>query len=233
MRTETTSMTRAVLLAPALALLPAVARADVGSLGGVAMIALGVLAAIWVALTLLVFVLPRRSLSVGKRLAWAVLFLVSPVLLFSAVVLKEYVLDERVTYVSQVTRKPLFVAGAMFPPGSRADYEQEGRLFGHRRRTLQSIHAPQAVSLGGVRIDGLAYDASSRDEIHLELSEDQVIDGWHCVAGGGIGTTMDVTRQGASLRSCTLAAAREWQGRMVPAGSHVFRSGDGWDFIAP
>ncbi|KVU88628.1 hypothetical protein WK76_00560 [Burkholderia ubonensis] len=78
------------LLPIPLALSPVTCWADVGGIAGIVLIALWIFVAVWGVLTCIVYVLPRRYLSMDKRCALAVLFFVSPVLTMTLVALIEF-----------------------------------------------------------------------------------------------------------------------------------------------
>lgn len=77
-----------------LALVPAVCRADVGSLGHLVVTALAAFLAVWGALSLAVFLLLRRKKPAARRFGWAALFFLAPALLLAALTLLE-LLKER------------------------------------------------------------------------------------------------------------------------------------------
>lgn len=137
------------MLSLLLVLFPLTSRADVGSLGGVVVIAFTIFATLWAFLALIVFLSLGRKLSLRKRFGWATLFLLSPVLLLGVELLAEYASGEGITRKTEITREPLMMYGVTFPPGSQADYEQTGGFFGwHAQRTLQHIRSPHPVLLG-------------------------------------------------------------------------------------
>lgn len=234
---EAKKITKAASLAPIL--YPLTGRADVGSLGGLALTAFWIALAIWSGLTLGVFLLSHR-LKVVLRIVVTTLFFFSPVLWGGMILLREELFDEQTVQVKETTQGPLKVAGATFPAGSTVWYDQTGSVFDqhvlsgrHTRRALREIHSPQPVSWGDVRITGLKFDEGST-AIDVDLDGDQVIDGWSC-AVGGFGIDMGLTQDGPKLRSCWLSAPRQWHGRVVPAGANVSRVGDtdDWDWIPP
>ncbi|MDB5775188.1 MAG: hypothetical protein JWP38_1321 [Herbaspirillum sp.] len=212
-----------------LALFPPSSRADVGNLGGLVQVALTISGLVWVGLTVTVFVLLRRRLSAGKRVVGSVLFFFAPVLFVALASFKEYAFGEYTTEVTETTREPLAVAGTVFPAGSRAHYEQTGGFFGWRaQHTLLDIHSARPVWLGTIRIEALTLDRDS-DQLTLNLSGDQVLNGWLCA--GGEYTLMWTTPKGLQLDSCWLAASREWHGETVPAGTYVSRNGEEDDWL--
>jgi hypothetical protein len=201
-----------------LAFFPLTAQAEAGELGGLAVMAMEVFAVFWVASTLLLFLLPLRRLSVGKRFGFTALFFFSPAIWLALALLKDYAWGETATDKTVITTEPLTLYGATFPPGSEAEYEQTGGFFGwHAQRTLQNIHGPHPVLMGKLRIDGFIFIPANReDEIRVQLSAGETIDGWPC------GDTMvDLTPNGPVLKSCFLSAPRVWQGQSLPAGAYV------------
>jgi hypothetical protein len=199
--------------------------------------ALCIALAIWSGLALLVFLLLRRLNGV-LRLGATVLFFFSPVLLGAMTLLREELFDEQTVQVEESTRGPITVAGATFPPGSLATYEQTGSMFGqhvlsgrHTRRALLEIHSPSPVLWSEIRITGLKFSEGS-NVILFYLEGDQIIDGWSCAAAP-FGPELDPTPRGLRLRSCWLSAPRQWHGQLVPAGANVRRVGDtdDWDWI--
>ncbi|MGS0895425.1 hypothetical protein ACVBGC_23255 [Burkholderia stagnalis] len=200
------------------ALLPSIAHAEAGELGGIAMAALTFSSVVWVVLTLLVFLLLLRRLTPWKRFGLTLLFFFLPVLLLGGELLKEYAFGESTSNRTEITTKPMVVLGVTFPPGSRAEYEQTGGLFGWgATRTLETIHGPRPVLLGKVPIDGLIFiKESCCDQARAEVSAGTIVDGWPC------GDAMfDLTPAGPALRSCFLAAPLAWHGKQWPAGSYV------------
>jgi hypothetical protein len=69
-------MTRKMLPALVLALLPTVCYADVGDLGSIVVVVLDIFLAIWIGLSIMVFLINRRKVSVWKRLGLASLFFI-------------------------------------------------------------------------------------------------------------------------------------------------------------
>lgn len=209
-------------------LLPAICYADVGDVGRVAMFAIGIFLVMWGGLSIGVFLANRRQVSARKRFGLACLFFVSPAVCLMLVLGEEYAFGDSYTQVTETTGRPLVVAGITFPAGSRAHYEQKGGFFGwHAQRTLLDIHSPHAISLGDVHIDGLKLDPFSED-VTLDLSGDQTIEGWPCAAS--FGPIMSHAPSGFVLKSCWLTAPREWRGQLIPAGTNVTRSGTDWIF---
>lgn len=207
------------LTIPALLILfPTASYADVGSLGGIAMVAFTLSAGLWVVLTLLFGLFVCRRFSIRKRLGATILFFFLPVLTLAAALLKEYAFGESTRTVSGITEKPVVVSGVIFPPGSQAEYDQKGGFFGlGADRTLQAIHSPHPVLLGTVPIDGLIFiPETCCDQVRAEVSEHTIVDGWPCGE-----TTFDITPAGPALRSCFLAAAVNWRGKEYQAGSFV------------
>ncbi|NTX30502.1 hypothetical protein HT746_25865 [Burkholderia pyrrocinia] len=203
----------ALLLAP----FPSASHAEAGELGGIAMAAVTFSSAVWVVLTLAVFVWFFRRLPLLKRLACTVLFFCLPALLIGGMGLAEYALDGY-TDRPEVTAKPLVVLGVTFPPGSQANYNGAGGLFGWgAKRTLESIHGPRPVLLGNVPIDGLIFiPENCCDRARAEVSAGTIVNGWPC------GDAMfDLTPAGPALRSCFLAAPLTRHGKQWPAGSYV------------
>ncbi|WGS52075.1 hypothetical protein LFL96_28130 [Paraburkholderia sp. D15] len=224
-----TRIERTMLLTLALALFPVTSRADVGSLGGLAMFALEVGAVLWGVLTLLFFLLMRRRLTLGKRIACTVLFCFAPVLYVALLLLKSYAFGEFERDVTETTRKPVVVSGATFPPGSQAHYTETGGFLGlGADRTLLDIRSPKPVLLGSIRIDSMKVD-SGGDELTVDLSVEQTIDGWLCA--GGEYTVVYAEPTGISLYSCWLSQPREWRGKTVPAGTFVSRNGNTGDWL--
>ncbi|HEX7934055.1 MAG TPA: hypothetical protein VF573_13410 [Paraburkholderia sp.] len=229
----------AALPALILVLFPLTSRADVGSLGGVVLIAFWIALAIWSGLTLGVFLLFRRLKGV-LRIGVTAAFFLSPVLLGAVTLLKDELFDEHTVQVEESTQGPLTVAGATFPAGSVAKYEQTSSMFNqhilpgwHMRRALLEIHSRSPVLLDHVRITGLRFDEGSND-IYPDLDGDQIIDGWNCAAGP-FGPKLSLTAGDPQLRSCWLSASRQWHGQVVPAGANVSRVGDtgDWDWLPP
>ncbi|CAL8479616.1 hypothetical protein [Caballeronia sp. S22] len=220
-----------LLLALLLTLFPLSSRADVGNLGALAIPALSVAATVWALLTVFAFFLLRRRLTLAKRISASILLFFSPVLWLALIGLKGYAFGEFYSEVTETTHEPVSAASATFPPGSRAHYEQTGGFFGwHARRELLDIQNPQPVKLGDLRIDGLKLDRYSA-QLHLSLSQNQMLDGWLCAAGEY--TIVDATSNGYELNSCWLAAPREWHGKSVPSGTYVSRDGyGGWLFAS-
>lgn len=225
-------MNRKMLPALLLALLPTLCYADVGDLAGIALIAMGVLLATWTGLSLIVFLIARRKVSVWKRLGFASLFFISPALLIGLLVLKAYVFGDRPTEVTETTHQPLVVADITFPAGSHAKYEQTGGFFGWRsQRKLLAIRSPHPLLLGGAHIDGLWPDQSSDEVVSLEMSEAQTIEGWRCTAN--FAPQMRRTPSGLVLKTCQLAVPHVWRGQRLPAGTFVSRDGADWTFLPP
>ncbi|MDB0571402.1 hypothetical protein LBW59_11540 [Ralstonia solanacearum] len=206
------------MLSLLLVLFPLTSRADVGSLGGVVVIAFTIFATLWAFLALIVFLSLGRKLSLRKRFGWATLFLLSPVLLLGVELLAEYASGEGITRKTEITREPLMMYGVTFPPGSQADYEQTGGFFGgHAQRTLQHIRSPHPVLLGDIHIDGFIFiPGNSGNTIRLLLSAGHTIDGWPCNDA-----TVQIEQGRPILLSCFLAAPRMWHGRLAPAGAYV------------
>jgi hypothetical protein len=204
-----------------LVLFPSASYAEAGELGGIAMFAFNAFLVLWVGLTLLLLVLLRK-LSWGKRLGWGALFLFSPVLLLALALLKAYAFGESTDEVTELTRQPLTVYGATFPPGSRASYDQSGGFFGwHAERTLLEIHGPGPVLMGKLHIDGFIFiQNNSGNEVRVELSPGEAIDGWPCGD-----TTVDLEPNGPVFQSCFLATPYSWHGRLLSAGVFVTTSG--------
>ncbi|WP_414448041.1 hypothetical protein AB4851_00925 [Burkholderia sp. 22PA0099] len=207
------------LVLPPLALFPSASRADVGSLGAVAMAAFTVFVAIWGGLTLFVGLWLCRRLSVVKRLAWSALFFCLPAIYLAVSLLSSYALGEGTRLRTEVTKQPLEVSGVTFPPGSTADYEQTGGLFGlGAQRTLQAIRSPHPVPVGNVFVDAFIFiPQNSGDTVRVDLSPGQTIDGWPC--GGD--STLHLTPAGPKLAACFLAGSREWKGRLLQPGAYV------------
>lgn len=199
------------------ALFPSMSHAEAGELGGIAMAAFTFSSAVWIVLTLVVFVWVLRRLPLLKRLACTVLFFFLPLFMLGGALLKDYALDGYIDR-PEVTTKPMVVFGATFPPGSQARYNGEGGLFGWgAKRTLQSIHGPHPVLLGNVPIDGLIFiPENCCEQARAEVSAGTVIDGLPCGD-----TVFDLTPAGPALRSCFLAAPVTWRGNALPAGFYV------------
>ncbi|MDG0025921.1 hypothetical protein [Trinickia sp. Y13] len=69
-------MTRERLPALVLALLPTVCYADVGDLGSIVVVVLDIFLATWIGLSIMVFLINHRKVSVWKRLGLASLFFI-------------------------------------------------------------------------------------------------------------------------------------------------------------
>jgi len=204
-----------------LTLFPLSSRADVGSLGGVVMPALIVALVVWICLTLLVFVLSRR-LTIFKRIAATVLFLIAPVLICAIIAFKWYAFGDFATDATEVTRESVSVGGAVFPAGSQAHYKQQGGFFGWRaERTLLDVQSSSAVPLGDLYIYRLAIDG---DHLQVAMIRGQTLDGWPCASGPY--TLVERTPAGYVLEACWLESPREWNGQTVPAGTYVARVGE-------
>jgi hypothetical protein len=205
-----------------LALFPVVSHAEAGELGGIALFAFTAFLVFWGGLTLLVFLLALRKLSLGKRLGLSVLFLFAPVLLLSLELLREYAFDESASEVTEITRKPLILYGATFPRGSSASYEVTGGFFGwHAQRSLQEIHGPGPVVFGKLHIDGFIFiPGNSGNDVRVVLSAGETIDGWPCGD-----TTVTLEPGGPVLQSCFLTAPHTWRGQLLPAGAFVIPNG--------
>jgi hypothetical protein len=209
--------------------LPTICHADVGDLGRVAVVAIGIFLALWGGLSVGVFLLSRRRWAGWRALALASLFFVSPALLIVLILFKGYALGEYPAEVTEATSQPLAVAGITFPIGSRVRYEQTGGVFGwHARRKLLDIHSPHPLSLGGIRIDGLQLHQFSAD-VSIYLSGDQTIEGWSCAAT--FDPVMSRAPSGFALQSCQLAVPHIWRGEVIPAGTFVSRDGADWMFL--
>jgi hypothetical protein len=210
-----------------LALFSPASNADVGNLGGVALTALTIFAALWSSATLALFWLLRRKLSLVKRIHWSTLFLFSPAILLALAILasfaKKYVFGDGDIYKSESTREPLAVYGVVFPPGSRIDYVQTGGFFGwHAERTLEHIRSPHPVPLGNLYIDGFMFmRQNSGNTIRLMLSDGQTVDSWPCSSD----TTVDIKHGSPRLSSCFLAAPHMWHGELMPEGAYVMPDG--------
>ncbi|WP_019446929.1 hypothetical protein [Cupriavidus sp. BIS7] len=94
-----------------LCLLPQTSKAAVGDLGAVAIAALTIYAALWVSVTLAVFLLLRRKLSLAKCSGWSMLFLILLVPALDVFMGCAAALDQRSTYRTEYTREPLTVYG--------------------------------------------------------------------------------------------------------------------------
>ncbi|MDR3446991.1 MULTISPECIES: hypothetical protein [unclassified Dyella] len=212
-----------------LGLFPLSSHADVGSLGGLAVAAFEIVTVFWLCLTVVVFLLLRKRLSLLKRIGAALLFLVSPVLMLAWALFKSYMFDDYTSEETVTAPKPVLAAGATFPAGSIAHYEVKGsRISLHKQRTLLDVHSDQPVSLGKLRINSIKPDEYST-ELQVALSGDQLLDGWPCA--GGDYTIVDPEPNGVELRSCWLSAAREWQGQTVAAGTYVTRNGESNEWL--
>lgn len=216
-------------LALLLVLFPPSSHADVGSLGGLAVAAFEIATVFWLCLTIGVFLLLRKRLSLLKRIGAALLFLISPLLMLAWALFKEYMFDDYSSEATETAAKPVQAAGATFPAGSIAHYEVKGsRISGHRQHTLLDVRSSQPVQLGKLRINALKLDEYST-ELQISLSGDQLLDGWPCA--GGEYTIVDPTSTGFELRSCWLSTPREWQGQTVAAGTYVARNGESNEWL--
>lgn len=200
-------------------LLPSTSYADVGSLGALGLAAFTVLVAIWGGLTLFVGLWLCRRLPVLKRLAWSVLFFCLPAIYLAVSLFASYALGEGTRLRTEVTKHPVAVSGVTFPPGSTAEYEQTGGVFGlGAQRTLQSIRSPHPVPIGNLRVDAFIFiPQNSGDMVRVDLSPGQVIDGWPC----GDDSTLHLTPSGPKLAACFLSGSHEWKGRVLRPGAYV------------
>ena len=211
---------RLAMVALLFALFPAMSHAEAGELGGIAVFAATAACVIWSVLTLLLFFLILRRVPMLKRIAASVFFLFSPILLLGAAVVEEIAFGESTTQKTEITKKPMVVLGATFPPGSRAEYDQRGGFLGwHADRTLQAIHSPYPIMLGNIPINGMIYIANnSTGEARVELSPGGNVNGWPCDSD----TMLNLTPTGPTLRSCYLVAPYTWHGKMYPQNTYVY-----------
>ncbi|MBN3724528.1 hypothetical protein [Burkholderia sp. Ac-20379] len=202
-----------------LALFPSIGRADVGSLGAIAEAAFMAALAIWSALTLFVGLWVCRRLSVVKRIAWSALFFCFPAIYLAVTLGAGYALGEDTRNVDELTTRAIVVSGVTFPPGSTAEYEQTGGVFGlGAHRTLQSIRSPHPVPLGNVRVDAFTFiPQNAGDEVRVDISPGQTLDGWPCEGDA----VLHLTPAGPKAASCTLGASHMWRGQWLQPGAYV------------
>ncbi|CAE6792983.1 hypothetical protein [Paraburkholderia nemoris] len=204
---------------------PSVCRADVGDLGGIAGFAAAVFGIGWLLCCVVLFFRLRR-LRLTWRIAISALTLISPGLIVCAAIAMWAVFGQRGDASSDLTQTPVTLAGAIFPAGSRIEYEQTGT--GHWTRKPVQAQSDLPVKLGPLQIVELALDEGAENQVKVTLAQDQVIDGWPCGAQFKLWTTLDLASQSPRLLYCWLGSRRALGAVSWPPGANVSRQTGDW-----
>lgn len=209
---------------------PNVCLAEAGQVSGGLIIAwLVTVTTGWTLFCVLAFFLFRkllkRSFSRSFFLSFA-LFMV-PVVYLCAVGVYAYFEVKSETPIPGTATHPITLEGAVFPAGSRVQYQQNGIRFWDRKPVQVESDTP--VMLGSLSITGLKVDESS-GVTGIILSQNHTIDSWPCVAIAGMWTEVRLTPQQDHplLDSCWLSEARMIGGVNWPAGTSVSATTGYW-----
>ncbi len=127
------------------------------------------------------------------------------------------------TYERTLDRDEI-IAGLRLPAGSRIRFGDKAHA------TVSSIDLPHVVDIRGMRLIGRLRRYSHWRDTQLvwsgTLAEDQDADGLPC-RGGAVGPDKDsFVFDGDGVQRCTLAAAHEFLGLKLPAGTTMLERGD-------
>ncbi|MBM3115785.1 hypothetical protein [Jeongeupia naejangsanensis] len=196
--------------------------ADMAGLGVFVIHVLMVVLAIWIIVGVSIYFVLHK-LPFRKRLGFSGLFLVGPLILFGG----NMALEAAVGYpgkpsIELSTPRPVQFFGAVFPAGSRLDYEQDGRFFWMKK--LVKAEGSSPVMLGNLQIKTLSVKAGLPE---ITLSNSQRVGGWFCSGDGWADTTVEIKASEVILVSCRTAIKYQLGGVEWPANTEVTRDDKG------
>jgi hypothetical protein len=170
----------------------------------------------WTLFVLTVFLLLRwRKMSSKRRLVYCVVLWFSQLLGPFVIDFGQMLYGHPGEIDTEVTKKPVVLAGVTFPVGSTVQYTHTGGGFW--RRELTGAKSTQPVKLGSLAITGLVLHWPPPSLATIDLAHAEIIDGWPC--SGTV--NLDSESEPPSLFSCHLASARAMGDVVWPAGTYV------------